>query len=251
MTQDLRPGSWSRAGGAALALLAAAGCAGAGKYAKTPPANPFPDVRIVAVAPVMNQSLRLVKPDTLDELSEVFASELAKFPGFTVVRPQRMAALARAKGILSLTNMQEAVDLAREAEADAVAAVAITDWREYPPPRLGIAVQMFRTRSWHLTSRDISQWVESGKPFAIERGKEGHVLASFERVIDAHHVRWREELTEFGGAHSPDDHANPNGSQYWLVDRYFFEFASHWMLREMVAMHGATPKPAGGAMAKR
>ena len=48
-----------------------------------------------------------------------------------------------------------------------------------------------------------------------------------------------------------NDFATPGGSQYWLVDRYFFQFASHWMLREVVAMHGAASKPAGGAMAGR
>lgn len=232
---------WDTVGGAAaLAVLAGAGCA-AGKYAENP-RNPFPDLRTVAVLPLMNQSSSLLQPEMVEELGEVFASEMVSFPGFTVIRPQKLAALAREKGVRELGCMQDAINLARDAGADAVVCVAITDWKSYPPPRLGIAVEMFRTRASHFASLHIDRWVEAGKPFAVERGREGHVLAAMERVIDSHHVAWRSELEAFAAAHSPNDYALRDGAQYWLVDRRFFQFASNWMLREILAMHSA-PRP--------
>lgn len=232
-----------------LALLAAgAGCAGS-RYLSNPQ-NPFPDVRTVAVLPVMNQSSLALRAEAIEELSEVFASELVSFPGFTVIRPQRLAARAREKGVPALGCMQDAIDLAREAGADAVLCVAITDWKGYPPPRLGLAVELFRTRASQMSGVDIDRWTQTGKPFAVERGKEGHVLAALERVIDSHHGAWRAEIESFGAAHSDKDYAFKGGAQYLLVDRLFFQFASNWMLREIVAMHAA-PLPSAGAAAGR
>lgn len=216
---------------------AVAGCAGL-KYQNNP-RNPFPDIQTVAVLPVQNRCTQALRPETLQELNDVFSSELVAFPGFTVIRPPELATRAREKGVRELTHMQDAIDLAKDAGADAVLCVAITDWKEYPPPRLALSVQLFRTQAHFLSSRDVDQWVQSGKPFAVEAGKEGHVVAAIERVIDSHHASWRRELESFAAAHSDRDFPYRRGEQYWMVDRYFFQFASNWMLREIVALSGA------------
>lgn len=224
----------------------AGGCAGL-KYQSNPP-NPFADIHTVAVLPVQNQSTQALRPETLQELSDVFASELVSFPGFTVIRPQQLALKAREKGVRELTSMQDAIDLAKNAGADAVLAAAITDWKEYPPPRMALAVQLFRTQPHFLSSRDVDLWIQSGKPFAVEAGQEGQVVAAIERVIDSHHETWRSELESFAAAHSNRDFPYRRGEQYWLVDRLFFQFASNWMLREIVDLH-TTPAAKGGPVA--
>jgi hypothetical protein len=229
----------------ALAAFAAGGCASFNKYASNPK-NPFPDIRTVAVLPVMDQTGAMLRPELLEEMGNTLASELASFPGFAVIRPQKLAALAREKRMPAPARLQDAVDLARAAGADAALVASVTEWKGYPPPRLGLAVEFLRTQAWHLESRDIDRWTQTGRPFVVERDQAGHVLAALERVVDSHHSGWRGEIETFADAHSDKDLAFPDGAQFVLVDRYFFQFASNWMLREIVAMHAAPPAPAGG-----
>ena len=69
---------------AAAVLLVLAGCSGGERYAEYG-SNPFPDLKTVAVLPVLNQTGQ----PTFDgeEYGNILASEMLKWTGFQAVRP--------------------------------------------------------------------------------------------------------------------------------------------------------------------
>lgn len=233
----------------AAAALALPACAGS-KYRENP-RNPFPDIRTIAVLPVQNQSTLQLAPEKLTALGNVLASEIIAFPGFQVIRQEKLKALAYQNGVKELTCMQDAINLAQAAGADAVLCVSVTDWKEYPPPRLALAMELLRTKSVHLGSRDIGQMVQAGRPFPVPSGQEGSVVAAMERTIDSHHASWRGEIEDFASVHADTDYGIMKGGQFYLVDDLFFQFATNWMLREIVAQQAPPSTPASGPMAHR
>ena len=125
------------------------------KY-KTYPENPFPDVRVVAILPFINQTSE--RKLNTEEFSNILASEILKFDGFQVVRP-RVVAMTLGEGE-EIRNLDDAIRVGRRVKADAVLVAAITDYDPYRPPKIGISVQFLRVASREITDREIDRIVQ-------------------------------------------------------------------------------------------
>ena len=122
-------------------LLGLGGCAAFPEVTHKPQFhNPFPQLMRVAVLPFYNQS----EEPTLngDDVALAYHNELQQIRGFEVMP----VGTARQLMIASAINPQTAEDfqkLARFMGVDAVVVGSVTDFSEYYPPRMGLAVNWY------------------------------------------------------------------------------------------------------------
>ena len=126
--------------GSIFALLATSGCALRNDAATV---EPFPQEppQVVVVAPVLNLSNN-TDWDPL-KVTDILASELQTFPGIVVIPVNRTLAALALRGLTGVETPQDAVDLAREFNADATLVAAITEYDPYDPPRVGLIMQWY------------------------------------------------------------------------------------------------------------
>lgn len=181
----------------ALAILSLNGCfLDAFRYHRPPnPRNPFP-LRKVAVAAVLNRSAE--QRDAVAD-GEAVASELTHFPGFDVIWPREWDS--------SRADLQELLDAASAAGAEAVLLVAVTESNSYPPPRLGLAMAVYPTRPMaQAFSVPYESLMEAGRPMAaaLPRPKEGW-LGATGRVYDARENAIQDRLHAWGRLRAQSD----------------------------------------------
>lgn len=121
--------------------LLLSGCAAVPDIAHEPQFhNPFPQLARVAVLPFANQSTE----PTLNGLAvaNAYRTELQQIPGFEVMPMGVVEQQLRA----NKTQINEATDfqqLANSLGVDAIVVGSITDFSEYYPPRMGLAVNWY------------------------------------------------------------------------------------------------------------
>jgi hypothetical protein len=127
--------------GSMLIMTAIAGCATHHEAATVDPPPPEPPQVVVVVAPVLNLSNN-TDWDPL-KVTDILASELQSFPGVVVIPVNRTLAALALRGKTAVETSQDALDLAREFNADATVVAAITEYDPYDPPRVGLIVQWY------------------------------------------------------------------------------------------------------------
>jgi hypothetical protein len=219
-----------------LGLLLLLGCAGGERYAEYG-SNPFPDLKTVAVLPVLNQTGQ----PTFDgeEYGNNLASEMLKWTGFQAVRP----AVVRALGEPLPKSVDDAVKLGRRLKADAVLVALITDHDPYDPPRVAVSVQVLRTGARSVSSADVDALTRSASwrkgPFPMSPEKAGHFIAAFEGVYDAHAAGVRRELAAYARAQESSDTAFLAEREFLAVAPRFFQFVSNQLLRRLFEVAAA------------
>ncbi len=226
----------SRAAAVAFLALLAGGCEifESWKYKSYPP-NPFPDIKVVAVFPVMNQT----KDATIDgdEFANILANELAKFSGFRPIRPQ-MLRQAMAPGEKGPSTVEEALQFGRRLQADAILACSVTDYDPYMPPRISVSVQFLRVSGRRLSGADIDRLVQSASwkrgPYPMSKDRAGHYVASFEDVYDAHEERIRSELTQYAQAQGSADTPFTEDREFLAVQSRYLQFVSNQVINHIL-----------------
>src|SRR5262245_699509 len=102
--------------------------------------NPFPQLSRVAVLPFYNQSTDPTVNQT--EFALAYASELQNIPGFEVM-PVGVVEQTLAAHRVKIDGATDFQALARKLNVDAVVVGSVTDFNEYYPPRLGLAVSWY------------------------------------------------------------------------------------------------------------
>ncbi|MBI2900987.1 MAG: hypothetical protein HYY17_12445 [Planctomycetes bacterium] len=217
-------------------LIALSACFPSRKYREYPP-NPYADVRRIIVLPFANmtEDSRL---DT-DEMTTIFASELVKFPGFEVVRPQMVrAALQEGEKIATL---DDAVRVARRLKGDAIVAVAVTDHDPYDPPRTALSIQWLRTSARAMSAQDIDRLIQSATwrgPFSITRAQAGYVIDAYEEMWDAHNRNVRDEIKKYADAQYGEGTAYPDETLFTAVQERWIQFVSSQVILRFIERKG-------------
>lgn len=102
--------------------------------------NPFPQLSRVAVLPFYNQSTDPTVNQT--EFALAYAAELQNIPGFEVM-PVGVVEQTLAANKIKIDGGTDFQKLAQKLNVDAVVVGSITDFNEYYPPRLGLAVSWY------------------------------------------------------------------------------------------------------------
>ncbi len=107
--------------------------------------NPIPNLTKVAVAPFFNLSAER----TVDgrRFAIAYYTELQKSPGFEVI-PVGVVEQAIEENRLSMASPEDALELARILNCDAVVVGAVSEYDPYYPPKLGLQIQWYSPRKW-------------------------------------------------------------------------------------------------------
>ena len=219
---------------AALVLfLLCGGCSAESWKYKSYPPNPFPDIHVVAVLPMLNGTLD-GKFDGM-EYGNILASELIKFDGFRVLRPVDFKKAMEAGE--RINAVEDVLRISRKLKADAVLVTQITDYDPYDPPRVGISVQLLRAQGRSLSGSDIDRIVQSASwrrgPLAMSREKAGNWIDAFETVYDAHEERIRKEVIAYAQAQEESDTPFIGEKEFMAVQSRYLQFVSNQLLNRL------------------
>jgi hypothetical protein len=215
-------------------LIAAAACAGSGcrffGYYIDNPENPMEGVRRIAVAPVES-------PGTSDpmKLGEMLAGELVQFPGVEVLHPTDVQSIAR-KNNLGFTDEASIRAIGRLAGADAVLVAELTEHNPYPPPRIGIAAQLFFTEAGGGNSRSAIDLSTAGRARPVTRLDRGDMIG-VEKVYDGSQRETRDLAASYARGHALEGEAIGGADRVLRLPDLYFRFVSNRLVREIFASY--------------
>ncbi|RMF73432.1 MAG: hypothetical protein D6744_15615 [Planctomycetota bacterium] len=209
-----------------LGAVYAAGCASRASEVGGHPAEVTEAPQVVVVAPALNLS-NSADWDPL-QFTDLIASELQAQPGWFVIPVNRAVAQLQRMGKPTIETAEDAEELARRLEADAVVVAAITEYDPYDPPRVSLILQLYTIEDARRPRFD---------PVAASRGATESATVSdaaaahpapmvqIQASLDAADVDTLELLrtyaAEHGGRRSPHDWRYASKSQ-----REFLRFCS-------------------------
>jgi hypothetical protein len=232
------------------ALFALCGCTGTmeRKYSENP-SNPWAAAGIerVLVFPFFDSTGDM--KDQRMEFSELFASELTTFDGFVVLRPHQALTAAMGKDRTPNTeddigklwdprydlwqfSLRDVMRIAQVLNVDAIIACEVTEYSQYPPPRIAVNMQIYTNRSIQHSATDLDKLTQSGKPYAITRGGASHVLLADEWLIDTHWKAVREEIIGYARNHVEGETSLTLDEEFTRDHRRFFSFCANYLMRK-------------------
>lgn len=230
-----------RMGTAFFALVAATGvsggCASAHPGNNThQPHKPIPPRQVIVVAPVLNLS-NSTEFDTL-KVTDAVASEAVGFPGIGVVPVNLVLAALAERGTTRVESPAEAVELARRFGAQATLVTAVTEYRPYDPPVVGLIMQWYAVPDAPLSAdgqtalRPDSNACETAAALSvIQTGPQ----TQLQRVFDAAHEEVRDEVKSF--ARRRDGHLSPYGWQRYIKSQELYVRYCCWsLIRSILAV---------------
>jgi hypothetical protein len=179
---------------------------------------------VVVVAPVLNYS----GTNDFDPLqfTDIFASELASFPGVSVVPVNLvMAALGR-RGKAFVEGPADALALAREFGADATVVAAVTEYRPYDPAVVGLIAQWYGLDGSSGSSALTTRAAEAG--WELSAAEQVRPTYQVQRVFNAAHEQVQKEVKEF--AATRPGHESVYGWKRYLQSQELYVRYCCWSL---------------------
>lgn len=208
------------------------GCASQSKQTATPPRPPL----VLVVAPVLNLS-NSPHVDTL-KATDLIASECLSFANVSVVPVNQVLAELVRHGRSSVQAPEEAIELARVFHADATLVIAITEYRPYDPPVVGLVLQYYAAPRPGTTAEPADARPLSGVQPRWQ----------LQRVFNAADERVLKELKDF--ADKRDGERSPYGwRKYTKSQELYLRYCGWALIRSMLALdveeRTAEPNEAG------
>jgi hypothetical protein len=219
--------------GMALLALAMTGCGGSTLHEPATLTAPYAQSQVWAVVPFDNQSG--VPQVRTDQVADQFAEQIQQIEGLDALPVNRVIAAMRTMDVDAIRTPGEARTLIRLLGVDGLLVGAVTAYDAYPPPKLGLAVQLYRT--------DAIDDATGLDPHALSRAPTDVGMTTYEAssyptssaagVFDARHHDTRRDLEAYAvGRTDPD---NPFGTDIHLarMDLYT-QFVSYRLLRDLL-----------------
>lgn len=198
--------------------------------------NPYPQPRSLAVVPFINQS----GSENLDVLAvtDEFYTELQLVEGFTVVPVNRVLAAMNQLGLNGISSPEDAFSIADNLGVDGVIIGSITQYDPYPPPRVGMAVQLYVREQRKNTA--LTPMIHSNRVPWCDRPNlsicplapnyDRHGLA---RILDADQKDVVERLKKY--AQTRTGQQRPARWQSYTTQRNYLRFVAHEIIGELIA----------------
>ena len=200
--------------------------------------NPFPHQRSLAIAPFQNQSgsgyLEVMA------VTDEFYSELQLIDGLQVVAINRVLTAMNNLGINQISSPEDALALPDELEVNGVIVGAVTQYDPYPPPKMGMAVQLYireqvkasreRIDSMHINPGEMAR---SGRMVKLSNSPGVKPRAAVVRIIDADQEKVIERIKLYAADRTGN--TSPTGWKTYLTSRKYLRFAAHEIIGEMLA----------------
>lgn len=181
--------------------------------------SPFPSGQLWAVAPFSNES-GVTNADGA-RVADQFVKVVEETDGLSCVALNRTIASMQLLGLRAIRSDADAVRLREAMGVDGLVVGTITGWDPYPPPKMGLAAQVYLRgeRPNPATGQPIDGSVPSAAASGSFDSSNHATLAALRRYSDARH--------EPGG---------PYGEQIYLVDMSrYSEFASYEILAKILS----------------
>ncbi|MCP4709631.1 MAG: hypothetical protein GY869_13475 [Planctomycetes bacterium] len=215
-----------------LVLLIALGC-------QSQP-NPFyepgfvTEPRTIAIAPFLNQSgSEYLVPMAV---TDAFYSELQSIEGLTVVHPNRIMTEMMNLGIETVSSPQDALSLADQLHADAIIVGAITAYDPYPPPEIGMKLQLYareiRSDINANGNVDPGDIVRQPTSFDMPFSPELKPRVGLTRIFDADRQDVVEEIKKYASIRTGQQ--RPHSWRYYTTQANFIRFVSYQMIGDLL-----------------
>ena len=216
-----------------LALLFAVGCQSQpdtiyDQYLTSEP-------RTIAIAPFLNQS----GSEYLDPMAvtDAFYSELQQVQGLTVVNPDIMLSLMMEMGMESINSPQDAHALCEQLQADAIIVGALTFYDPYPPPEVGMTVQLYarEIRSDINANGDVNPGdiVRRPSSFELPFSPELKPRVGLTRIIDSDRQDVVEEIKKYASIRTGQQ--RPHSWRYYTTQKNYLRFVSYVVIGDLLA----------------
>jgi hypothetical protein len=206
--------------------------------------NPRKGTRLWAVAPFANESgVSIVDPN---RVADLFTQQLQQVGGINSVPVNRVLLAMRHLDIRSVSTPAEALALIDALGVDALVVGTVTAYDPYPPPTLGMAVQVFTAGS-HRSSSSID-------PQALVRSSRGdeavpdvlgnplRATAQAAGVFEARNHTTLAQLEQFATGRTQPDEAF--GNDIYLNDMELYtQFVSFRLIHDLLAFERARLQP--------
>ena len=198
--------------------------------------NPFENIESVAIAPFEWYAGLKTPVESLQtmikEPGEIMASELAKYEGFSVVRPATVERVMEEMKI-DMKKPGAALKLAEELEVDAVIFGEITDCQPYSNPRMGVMVRMFTTAKYNVENIDWDKMMRRGRHIEFSSDISERPIIAFERIFDSGVKATRDRVYRYASYHETADRALGRDA-FVKILRNYFQYISFEVINEII-----------------
>jgi len=208
--------------------------------------SPVPHTRLWAVIPFTNES----GVSTVDSfrIADAFTQQLEQVRGIDTVAVNRVVNAMRAAKIVAVGTPTEAMLLMESLQVDAIVVGTITAFDPYPPPTLGMAVQVF-TRDAHRGGHALDTQALTRAPTdnTVAMGVKGfQATAQATGVFDARNHATLGLLKEYAAGRTEPN--SPFGNEVYLMDiELYTQFVSYWLIHDLLNFERSRLSPVADA----
>jgi hypothetical protein len=224
---------WCAAVGVLLASLISFGC----NPNKAAPVltNPYPRPMNIAVAPFRN--LSGTSDVDVMAVTDEFYTELQQVSGLEVMPVNRVLAAFQELNLENVQNPDDVLKLAQTLDVDGVIVGSVTRYNPYPPPEVGMVVQMFLRENSedagtvnYVNPGELSR---AGQPFQLNAAKMIRPTAMVVKIFDSRQNDVKKQIERF--ARSRTDSKTPYGWKHYMKRRNYLRFVSYEMIGELLS----------------
>lgn len=199
--------------------------------------SPFPEAYTLAIVPFRNLS----GSDDLDVMvmTDEFYAELQQVKGSLQVIPvNRVLATLNDLGMVNVDSPDDVMLLAETLGAEGVLVGTVTRYDPYPPPQIGITVQLYLQEDRleegrTLRSINPGELSRAASPVELPAGPPIKPRAMVVRILDAGDKAVRGRIEAFGRERGETN--SPSSWRKWLTRRNYLRFACHEVIGELLA----------------
>ena len=203
--------------------------------------NPYAQTQNLAVTVFRNQS----GSESLDTMAvtDEFYAELQRVPGFEVIAVNRLLAAMDELDISKISGPEDIAELSDLVGADAMIIGAVTHYDPYPPPRMAMAIQLYR-RGASSTAHgrpageiQPSEIARAGQPFVMGTAEKMRPQSMVVKLVDAAEKETVERIKQYATSRTGEQ--KPYGWKRYTTQRNFLGFVSHELIWEMLSQERA------------
>ncbi len=219
------------------------GCTGPSLTTPTVLSSPVGHRRLWAVAPFANESgVSAMDPY---EIADAFTQQLEQVRGIDTVAVNRVVSAMRSIKLQSISTASEAMHLAETLDVDALIVGTVTAFDPYPPPTLGMAVQVFSRSSQPTGGQlDPNALVRAPSAPAVAMGAVGATRAAAQAsgVFDSRNHTTLGLLRKYSAGRTEPD--SPFGTEVYLMDiELYTQFVSYWLIHDLLSFERSRLSP--------
>ena len=224
------------------------GCTNRGRLTTpTRLSSPVAHTRLWAVVPFTNES----GVSTVDSfrIADAFTQQLEQVRGIDTVAVNRVVHAMRTAEIVAVGTPTEAILLMNSLQVDAIVVGTITAFDPYPPPTLGMAIQVFTRDSPHGGhSLDTQALTRAPTGGTVADGGVGAFQATAQAagVFDARNHTTLGLLRKYAAGRTEPD--SPFGTEVYLMDiELYTQFVSYWLIHDLLNFERSRLSPVADA----